>query len=43
MTDYIITYATQAQFYAGIESLVRRGLGFNANLSDLSIHLTGAY
>ena len=43
MTDYIITYADSEQFYAGIESLVRRGLGFNANLNNLTILLTGAY
>jgi len=39
----VITYYTQEQFYEGINELVRFGLGFEADHSDLTIHLTGAY
>jgi hypothetical protein len=38
---YTITYYTHEQFYAGINELVRFGLGFKADHDELTITLTG--
>ena len=39
----VINYYTHEQMYAGINELVRFGLGFEADHDNLSIMLTGAY
>ena len=39
----IIDYYTHEQMYAGINELVRFGLGFEADHDNLRIMLTGAY
>jgi hypothetical protein len=38
-----ITFYTHEQLYAGINELVRFGLGFEADHDELVIKLTGAY
>ena len=38
-----IIYYTHEQMYAGINELVRIGLGFTANHDDLTIELSGSY
>jgi hypothetical protein len=38
-----IIYYTHEQMYAGINELVRFGLGFTADHDELTITLTGAY
>ena len=39
----IIMYKTDADFYNGIEEMVKRGLRFLADAQDLTIELTGGY
>ncbi len=39
----IITYTTEVEFYSGICELVKIGLSFKADGSNLTVRLTGGY